>query len=297
MQQSTSVYLPAPDIPHMDHIPSGPAYLIHWDLKVQHLLDSGYRQAFVNLDLSAVPPPVKECESCVICFETLSEKIRSLLSDPTITLIDTHNKVVVEFGSSICPHLASSPEESGSFLAPTTFTVFQDFNLCSIVFTILHRTEGSLTYLTTNPEASLSRTLLLNYAATMVNAEYILGWYHVFRTDGKDKFDTPTYLNRMSKLLWARLALIPTLFSRRGCMEVDQGTDPTKEVEINAGEAWDLCMAVRLDALKALAEYSVVVLGRNTPAMLVESMQKQQPLSESQHHWIFRGMIPPQKSR
>ena len=297
MQQSTSGYLPAPDIPNMDHMPSGPAYVIDWDLRVQHLLDSGYRQAFVNLDISAVPPPVKECGSCAICFEALSEKIRNLLSDPAISLVDTHNKVVVEFGSFTCPHLATSPEGSGSFFAPTTFTVFKDFNLCSIIFTILHRTEGFLTYLSTNPEACLSRTQLLHYAATMVNAEYILGWYHVFRTDGKDKFDTPTYLNRMSKLLWARLALIPTLFSRRGCMEVDQGMDPTKEAGVDAGAAWDLCMAVRLDALKALAEYSVVSLGRSTPAMLVELMQKHQPFSESQHHWVFRGMSPSQKTQ
>ena len=295
-QPTTSEYLPEPNIPHAEHMSWVPDYLIPCDPRVQHLIDSGYRQAFINLDLSTMPPPVRESEFWDICFETVSEKIRSLLGDPTVSLIDTHNKVVEEFGSSTCPRLVASPQENGPFIAPATFTVFQDFNLCSIIFSILHQTEGFLTYHSTNPEASLSRTLLLRYAATMVNAEYILGWYHVFRIDGKDKFDTPAYLNRMSKLLWARLALAPVLFSRHLCMEVDLPLGLTKEAEINAAAAWDLCMAVRLDALKALAEYSMISLGRNTPAMLVELMQKQQPLSESQHHWIFRGTGSPQKS-
>lgn len=295
-QQPTSEYLPAPELSHAEHKPRGRACLIPSDPRVQHLLDSGYRQAFINLDFSAIPPLVRERVPWDIRFENVSENIRSLLADPTISLIDTHKKVVEEFASATCPHLVANPQEAGPSIAPVTFTIFQDFNLCSIIFSILHQTESFLTYHSTNPEASLSWTLLLHYAATMTNAEYILGWYHVFRTDGKDKFDTPIYLNRMSKLLWARLALLPTLFSRRGWVKVDPSMGPVKEAEIGAGAAWDLCMAVRLDAIKALAEYSVLSLGRHTPTMLVELMQKQQPLSESQHHWIFRGTGPPQKS-
>ncbi|KAF8419860.1 hypothetical protein EV426DRAFT_710880 [Tirmania nivea] len=256
-----------------------------WDLQMQHLVDMGFRQGFIQLDKLSMPEALHSTQDIPqICIN----RVRTLLRDFN-TSLETTRRLVADTFQGLAPLSVQQP----IYPMPTTnqlhLALYQDFRLCTLVLSILHDTETALTNHCANPSARLCRTLLLRYASTFITAEYILAWYHVFRTDGRDRFDMQAYLSRMTKLLWARLALVPALFHRRRWAEVFTSQGPGKEAEVKAGAGWDLSMAARLDLVKLLAEYSVYSVTDYTPGYLVGLMEVGNPCSEMFQQWSFRG--------
>lgn len=256
-----------------------------WDPHVQHLVDMGFRQGFLQLDKLSMPEAQNSTQDIPqLCIN----RVRLLLRDFNTPLGTTRRLVADTFH-----RLASPPAQQPACPNPTMNqahgALYQDFRLCALVLSILRDTEAALTNHCTNPSARLCRTLLLRYTSTFVTAEYILAWYHVFRTDGRDRFDMQLYLNRMSKLLWARLALVPALFQQRRWIEVFPPQGPGKEAEVQAAAGWDLSMATRLDLVKLLAEYSVYSVTDYTPGHLVALMEVGKPCSEMFQQLSFRG--------
>jgi len=280
-----------PSAPLTTHDPNTQPQLVSpvLDPQVQHLMEMGFRQGFLQADMLSMPEVPNSTQGapppCI-------NKVRSLLQDFSTSLDTTRLLVVDAFAE-----YATPPVPQPLFLHPTAsptqdqLALYQDFRLCALVLSILHDTETALTHHCSNPSARLNRTLVLRYASTFITAEYIFGWYHAFRTDGRDRFDMQLYLSRMSKLLWARLALGPTLFHQRRWVELFPPDGPGKEPEMRAGAGWDLCMAVRLDLLKILAEYSVSNVMHHTPAHLVSLMEVGKPCSETLQQWLFRGHV------
>ncbi|RPB22942.1 hypothetical protein L211DRAFT_850350 [Terfezia boudieri ATCC MYA-4762] len=256
-----------------------------WDPQIQHIMDMGFRQGFLQLDKLSMPAAPNVMQDIPqICIN----KVRFLLQDFNASLGTTRRLVAETFRVFASPlgqqPFCPAPGANLAYLA-----IYQDFRLCALVLNILHETETALTNYCSNPSARLCRTLLLRYASTFIAAEYVLSWYHVFRTDGVDRFDMQLYLNRVTKLLCARLALVPALFQQRRWLEVFPPQGPGMEVEMTAGAAWDLGMATRLDLLKLLAEYSVYSVNNYSCGYLVSLMEAGNPASEMFHQWSFRG--------
>ena len=253
------------------------------DPQTQHLMDMSFRQGFLQLDKQSMPDAPNYTQDIPqICIN----KIRLLLQDFNASLGTTRKLVSDTF------HAFASPpgQQSASPTANLAHqAVYQDFRLCALVFNILHDTQAALTKHCANPFSRLCRSLLLRYASTFITAEYILAWYHVFRTDGMDRFDVQLYLDRMTKLLCARLALESALFQRRRWVEVYPPHGPGKEPEMKAVAGWDLCMAASLDLVKLLAEYSFYGGTHYTPAYLVSLIEAGSPASELVKKWSFRG--------
>jgi len=253
--------------------------------QVRHLMDMGYRQGFLQLDKLSMPEAPNGTQDIPqVCIN----KIRILLRDFNTSLGTTRKLVEDTFHAFASPPgqqpVCPNPTANLAYLA-----IYQDFKLCALVLNILHDTQTALTAHCSNPSARLCRSLLLRYAATFVNAEYILAWYHVFRTDGMDRFDMQLYLNRITKLLCARLALLPALFQHRRWADVYPPQGLGMEVEVKAGGGWDLCIAARLDLVKLLAEYSVYTVTHYTPEHLISLMEAGNPASEMLKQWSFRG--------
>ncbi|KAF8451678.1 hypothetical protein BGX38DRAFT_1142010 [Terfezia claveryi] len=256
-----------------------------WDPQIQHIMDMGFRQGFLQLDKLSMPAAPNVMQDIPqICVN----KVRFLLQDFNTSLGTTRRLVAETFRV-----FASPPGQQPVCPAPGAnlahLAIYQDFRLCALVLNILHDTETALTNHCSNPSARLCRTLLLRYASTFIASEYVLSWYHVFRTDGVDRFDMQLYLNRVTQLLCARLAMVPALFQQRRWLEVFPPQGPGMEVEVNAGAGWDLSMATRLDLLKLLAEYSVYSVNNYTCGYLVSLMEAGNPASEMFRQWSFRG--------